>query len=582
MINSISANKKEFKTVTLKGGFNVVLAERTDKSSDKDSRNGLGKTTLIEIIHFCLGSNMTESMKAKELEGWVFTLDMTLAGHSYKVSRSTSNEKFVEITGDFSAWEIQPEKILDLHKGEMKIQSWSRMLGKLSFALDLGSTESYFPSFRVLISYLIRKGVGGYQDAFKFFSQEKEWSLQIHNAYLLGLNYEYARLFQIIKDKKKALKDLRNALSKGLLPSFDGSIGELESEAIALEMSLKSFEEQITSFKVHPQYYKIQEEANQFTKQIHELTNDYTISQQILDKYQQAIVEERDVDIDVVKRVYSEAGLIFDQKLLNKLDDVLVFHNQIVKNRKTYLSDELQSLQTRIDELKEKIKQLSDSRSGLMQILKTHGALDEYTLLQDRINGIKQKLNNIRDKIQKLKELEGQESELNIELEELLKNTRKDLEERSDHLKRAVGFFNSNSQYLYSEPGTLSVDATRNGYKFKVDIKRATSQGVGYMKVFCYDLAVMQINASILHRNWNTLVHDSTIFDGVDERQVAKALELAALEAESKNFQYICLLNSDTIPRKDFTTEFGKKFDSYVRLTLKDDSPSGGLLGIRY
>ena len=55
MIHSVTADRPSFKTVELKPGFNVILAERTKESTKKDSRNGLGKSTLIEIIHFCLG-----------------------------------------------------------------------------------------------------------------------------------------------------------------------------------------------------------------------------------------------------------------------------------------------------------------------------------------------------------------------------------------------------------------------------------------------------------------------------------------------------------------------------------------------
>jgi len=78
----------------------------------------------------------------------------------------------------------------------------------------------------------------------------------------------------------------------------------------------------------------------------------------------------------------------------------------------------------------------------------------------------------------------------------------------------------------------------------------------------------------------NILIHDSTIFDGVDERQVARAIELAARESQERGFQYICTLNSDMIPRSEFSSDFD--FDSFVRLTLTDDTDQGRLLGIRY
>ena len=56
MIHSIAANQPTFRPVKLTPGLNVILADRTKGSSRKDTRNGLGKSTLIEIIHFCLGA----------------------------------------------------------------------------------------------------------------------------------------------------------------------------------------------------------------------------------------------------------------------------------------------------------------------------------------------------------------------------------------------------------------------------------------------------------------------------------------------------------------------------------------------
>jgi uncharacterized protein YydD (DUF2326 family) len=98
------------------------------------------------------------------------------------------------------------------------------------------------------------------------------------------------------------------------------------------------------------------------------------------------------------------------------------------------------------------------------------------------------------------------------------------------------------------------------------------------MKIFCYDLMLAQLwsqNTSSPH----ILIHDSTIFDGVDERQVALALELSARESERLGFKYICTLNSDEIPSAAFSPEFN--FDSFVRLRLTDNE-GGNLLGIDF
>jgi len=76
------------------------------------------------------------------------------------------------------------------------------------------------------------------------------------------------------------------------------------------------------------------------------------------------------------------------------------------------------------------------------------------------------------------------------------------------------------------------------------------------------------------------LVHDSILYDGVDSRQRALALEQAAKITDESGTQYICTLNSDMVPRDDFSSDFA--FDKYVRLTLTDKAQAGSLLGVKF
>ena len=64
------------------------------------------------------------------------------------------------------------------------------------------------------------------------------------------------------------------------------------------------------------------------------------------------------------------------------------------------------------------------------------------------------------------------------------------------------------------------------------------------------------------------------------KRQAAAALERAAAESERLRFQYICTLNSDTVPWHDFTGGFD--LNSFVKLRLTDANEEGRLLGVRF
>ena len=85
----------------------MILADRTETSTQKDTRNGLGKSTLIEIIHFCLGANVRTGhrLSIEPLQGWEFTLDITLAGNRVKVTRAIAspNVSYV-IDGTTTGW----------------------------------------------------------------------------------------------------------------------------------------------------------------------------------------------------------------------------------------------------------------------------------------------------------------------------------------------------------------------------------------------------------------------------------------------------------------------------------------------
>lgn len=580
MIKSIKSTSEKFKHVSFEKGFNVVLADRTIKSTNRDSRNGTGKSTLIEIIHFCLGADLDKkSFLASHCKDHAFIMEIEIDGYDFTIIRSVDNPSVIKVSGSFEKWSINPIYDENYKAFIISDQDWKKILGASLFNLETSNAAKYEPTFRSLISYFVRRGLSSFGDPFKFFPGQKSWSVQTHNNLLLGLDVNFAISFQKIKDEQDSIKNLKKVIKDPSLKDILGSIGELQAERVRLSEELTDLGSQIKSFKVHPQYKNIQEEADQLTEKIHTGLNQINLNQRILTEYEDSLVMEEDLSIDKLREVYAEAGFAFGDTILNRLADVQRFHKSIIKNRKEYLTGEIQRLTTEIVELTVAVENLSDERAVLISILDTHSALDEYSLIQNRQSEVKRKLENVKMALDRLNKFEENKSNLKIKLEELMQNSRMDLVERSIVIDRAVSLFNQYSKYLYANAGTLSIDIAKGGYKYKVDIQSSQSQGIQYMKVFCYDLTYTAIQAE-KHRSL-FLIHDSTIFDGVDERQVAKALELAYQESNLKNYQYICTLNSDTIPYEDFSDGFKEKFEKSIRLTLKDGDERGSLLGFR-
>ena len=582
MIHSIKCDKESFKTIYFKPGFNVVLAERTKESTQKDSRNGLGKSTLIEIIHFCLGAEKGETLKKAQLDDWTFTIEIDLAGKKYFISRNTSNTGKIIIDGDCSDWAIKPIVDEKTKKQIISRNDWNKALGSLMFGLQpIYDEYKYHPTFRSLVSYFIRRNVqiGAFLNPFQQFKAQKEWDTQVNNAFLLGLGWEYASKWQVLKDREAVIAQIKQEATSGFISNLMGSVGELESRKIRIEAQIKQEKEQLDNFKVHPQYNRLEEDANDLTRKIHENINQNINDKRTLEHYEGSLTEEVDAKPEQVTKVYQEAGLVFSDTVKKKIEEVLDFHKKVVLNRKEYLSSEIERLKQDIVDREKEAQEFTNARAELLQTLKTHGALQEYMKLQGNHQGTISLLKDVSQRLDNLKKFEQGKSAVAVEQELLQQQAKNDLNERKPQREAAILTFNDYSKELYEAPGTLSIDVSKTGYKYNVEIERSGSHGIGNMKIFCYDLMIAKLWA----RKTKTpmfLIHDSTIFADVDERQKALALQLAASESNKNGFQYICTLNSDAVPHGDFDKKFN--FESYIVRTLTDKTEDGSLLGTRF
>jgi uncharacterized protein YydD (DUF2326 family) len=581
MINTVFANKDSFKPVEILPGFNVILADRAETSSARDSRNGLGKSTLIEIIHFCLGarSRKGSGLAVSALRGWAFSLNLTLAGREVVVTRSVDEPSRVTIQGDASDWIIRPR----IEEGEsfFRLEDWKKVLGTLVFGLSINEERQFAPTFRSLVSYFIRPGKDAFSTPFEYFRKQPEWEKQVFNTFLLGLAWEDASDWQGVKEQEKlldSLKKLKKTNQAGVATRILGSLGELEAARVRIEQQLQRRREALSNFRVHPQYNELQQEVDLLTTAIHDITNENVFNRQLLTFYQSSLEQENEPSQDEVVRLYESAGIELPSLVSRRLEEVETFHRQIIENRREFLSTEVERLRRTISDLDKIIRSKTDQRASRLDVLQTHGALEEYTRLQELYLEARSSLNDINQRIDELRKVEEGKSSLRIEKELLKQRTRRDYEERHTQAERAIALFNTNSQALYDAPGTLAINVGSNGFQFNVEIERDRSEGIGKMKIFCYDLMLSQL-WSQRDPAPNILIHDSTLFDGVDERQVALALELVARESERLGFQYICTLNSDMIPSTEFSSGFN--FDSCVRLRLTDDE-GGNLLGVSF
>jgi uncharacterized protein YydD (DUF2326 family) len=561
MIRKVSSSLTTFKEVDLTADFNIILADRTKDSTKKDTRNGLGKSTFIDVIHFCLGGKLTSAssrLSHPMMSQYDFSLELQLNGKIFSVTRRVDNPTFVTLAGDVSDLPLPEDR--GKKSARLSVSDWTRFLGQYWLGVPVDTNRKYAPSFRSVISYFIRSDKDAFSDPFRHFRVQPSWDIQVNNAFLLGMDWEDASDWQVLKDRKKAISALQEVIKGGVLGSVLGSRGQLEAERIRLVDLVQRTKEDLSKFRVLSQYRELEREADELSKQIKSLSDENTVDSQALDMYKTSVREVVESSAGRVQELYEQAKVAFPAAVTRELAEVEAFHTKVVENRKQFLLSETDRLTAEVARRKTELERKHDRQADILTLLNTHGALDQYSNLQQAHSDQVSRLRTIEAKLAAVKELEQEKAALKIGIATLEQRARANYETRLPERTQAVELFDANSQALYKAPGRLLIDIGDFGFSFGSEIDRKGSTAA-------------KRPGSI------TLIHDSNLFADVDDRQIAAALELAAKKAALMDFQYICTFNSDKLPQSEFTTGFD--IADFTRRRLTDETDEGGLLGMR-
>jgi uncharacterized protein YydD (DUF2326 family) len=589
VIYRIYSNMPTFKEFQFHQGLNLILADKSPGATERQTRNGAGKSSLTELIHFLMGANLDKSslFRIPALSQHFFGIYFDLGQTKTQVERSAdASNKVIIQRVNAGSWltALTKDKLFESESEVILNSQWRVVLGSLMFGLkesDEGIQASKFgPTFRSLFSYFVRRqSAGGFISPIKNSIQQQTWDEQVAISYLLGLDWTIPQQWQQVREKEKTLKELRKAISEGTFGAIVGSSAELRTRLTLSEERSRQLREHVSSFQVLPEYRNLEIEASQLTREMGTLADENTIDHQLLSELQEAFSYEVDPSVNDLSRLYQEAGVILSESVVRRFEDVKQFHESIIENRRSYLNSEVMAAERRIKAREESMTTLNNRRATIMGILQSHGALDQFAKLQSELAAQEAKTEAIRQQFAAVEQLEGQRSELEFERRQLERRLRQDYHEQEETLRHAILVFEKFSSALYEEAGNLTIDASTNGPQFDVTIRGEKSKGISNMQIFCFDMMLMQI-CTERHIGPGFLVHDSHLFDGVDERQVAKALQLGERAARDLNFQYIVTMNSDAVPY-----EFPEKFDlskHILPVRLTDETEEGGLFGVRF
>ena len=597
MIYSLSANKPSFNKgnpVEFHPGLNIILGMKSPDANARDTRNSLGKSTVLNLIDYCLGSNVPLSLDKEELSEWSFTLDIDIGGSRVKVTRCLlkAAQGIVCVSGDVSGWPLAPYiPATNETPNNYSIENWRKLLGAMFFSLPFKQGTEEFapsekpPSYRELMGFFHRKSFQ--RDFAPSADNAKAIPRDRALAYLFGLDWEYLSRYEALSAKEKEFRTIQAAATIKHKEWGEKSIKTLAATCKKLEMQRNSLQEQITKYKGDLFYQQVETATEELSNKLQAVRRAFYADRRALEAAQQSLRDDfADTDVGGLRAMYEEAGLVFPGQVVRTLEEVARFHQDVVQNRSDFLKEEIKRLKAAIKEKSSQMRHIDDSRADLLKQLETKGTMDEFTKLSNKSAELAAELSVKKQCLEDNKNAKTRLGEIKEAKATETANAKEEFDRRADKVEQAQSSYAELATSLYQEVGAGALEISfaektnkKSGYKFATTMPSGDGAGKSKMKSFAIDMTIYQ-QQTLCEHAMALMLHDGEMFTSVDGRQVAKALELAHKYAIERGGQYITGFNDDRLPTGVFTDGFN--VEDCIALRLYDGPAENKLLGIEF
>ena len=559
---ALTANQPSFKSVNFnRTGLTLVVGKHkaTKKTDLKKTYNGVGKSLIVALVNYCLGSSKTAHF-ATHLPEWAFTLTFEHAGRAHSVTRTTGESKLV------------------FDDEEISLPKYKERLEELAI-FSMPEERVGFLTLRSLLPFFLRPKNGSYVRYDRPEPKWKDYQSVLSQSFLLGLDYQRA----VEKyDQKKRLDDQlaladRYKKDKELQEFY---LGEKNAEVELLELGaeIRRLEEDLAAFRVAENYAERQEKADRLHRQLTDLANEIVIYKNLITDIELALKVKPDVPPAQVIAVYEEALVALPDLVIKRLEDVQTFQRALQENRSRRLNKELAAAKQKDAELTQRSDRLRKELDAELQFLNAHRALDEYATNNAHLSELRGKERRIKDYLQLLAQYTEEAQKVRaamalatVEANDYIRSVR-------PHLDLLMEKFREYSKELYgSVPAGLTVKnndgENQCRYDIEAHIQNDQATGINQGKIFCYDLLLLTLRQRHM---MEFLFHDNRLFADMDKYQRYSLFRLADRVCREMDIQYIATVNEDVIDsvREIAGKDFQRLFVDPVVLELTD-APGG-------
>ena len=530
-----------------------LIVDNTPESVETATGNNVGKTTILQLIDFCLGAKADKILKDNETKQKLLTINNFLTDQDNKVlitlvlvDKFTNDAQKIVIQRNFLK---KPHKILKINDHDFSKSSEIKFIEYLDQLL-IGKRYLLKPSLRQIIAYNVRYSEERTNKTLNIFPAGTS-SAEYENIYLFLFGFKVSQRDDLLKAYKEELS-FKKKLVQGKEEMFISSSQSLS----IIENNIKKLNEQKSNLVINENYEDELELLNTYKIKIYELNteiNDLTVRKQLLEETIEELKNNSaDLTIDLLSEIYQHTTKFNLGEINKNFNNVLNYHNQMIIEKINFISEDIPQISEQISDLENDKQDISVKKNQLETKLSESSSLADLENIIEKLNKEFEKKGQIETLIKQTDVVDKKINELNEKIEKIEKEIfSDDFKNKLDtRLKKFNNdFFTVVSRKLYDEDYgiTYQIKQDKNTnkpiYHFS-SFNNNTSTGKKQGEIICFDLA------HILFARKYQIPHLDFILNDRKELMYGHQLIEAYKYAKENNIQLVFSILRDKLPKE--------------------------------
>lgn len=517
-------------------GLNLIVDEDV-----KITGNNVGKTTVLRLVDFCLGSDGKNIYKDPEFKGQ----DNTLIENFLKETEVLITLILVDDL-DFTSENIVIKKNFLLYSKKVQEINGENITNNKEFGQKLKelifNTNVDKPTFKQIVSKNIRDEKNKLTNIVKVLHPTT--TLEEYEAlflFWLGISTDTHNQKELLVKEKTREESFQRRLKK------EGELSLIEQQLELVNSKIEELQQIKANFNFNEKFEAQLEELNIIKLNLSKLSTELSRlnmrRELILESKLELENERTNIDVNQIESLYSKASRLIPN-LQVSFEDTVKFHNELLDEKIRYIEEELPSLTEKLKTISKDVYSFRKREKELSEYVSASEYSDDYDKILIELNSFFERKGNLEERKKFWLNSNEKLNRINEELETI--NT--EINSKDSIIQKRITLFNKYftkiSNQLYGEEYLLSTQKSERGSDLVVtNIEGNPSTGKKKGQIAAFDFAYILFAEEIEMKIIHFIMHDQ--LENMHDNQLS---EILVDLANSINCQFILPIVRDKIP----------------------------------